>query len=89
MTAEQQSHLESARRELDGLDDALLLLLAQRAEAVQKLWAWKQAVGLAQRDEAREQAVLDRLVTRGAALGLEPDRLRDVLARIIGSPLRR
>lgn len=88
MTPTQQAQLEAARAQLDALDDALLDLLERRATAVAALWAWKHDEGLPRADPAREEAVIDSLVAKGIARGLEPDALRTVLASIVGRRLR-
>lgn len=88
MTPAQQAHLAAARAQLDALDDALLDLLERRATAVASLWAWKHDEGLPQADPARERAVIEGLIAKGIARGLEPEALRMVLASIVGQRLR-
>lgn len=88
MTPEQQAHLTAARAQLDALDDALLDLLERRANAVASLWAWKHDEALPQADPARERAVIEGLIAKGVARGLDAEALRMVLATIIGRRLR-
>ncbi len=58
--------LDALRREIDDVDDALLGLLARRAEIVKGIAEAKRAAGAPSLDPAREQRVLERLVRRGA-----------------------
>ncbi|MBL8923809.1 MAG: chorismate mutase [Myxococcaceae bacterium] len=88
MTPAQRQLLETTRALLDNLDDALIDLLVQRAEVVDDLWRWKQSQALEVRDPAREAEVLERLVTRAVAKGLDEQAVRAVLATVIGRRLR-
>ncbi|MCU0695655.1 MAG: chorismate mutase [Myxococcaceae bacterium] len=87
MTPQHHEYLETTRRLLDNLDDALVDLLAQRAEVVAALWAWKAQEGLDRTDTGREETVLRRLLERATAKGLDPLRIEPVLRAIIGKPL--
>ncbi|MCC6648609.1 MAG: prephenate dehydratase [Polyangiaceae bacterium] len=58
--------LARLRAEIDDVDDALLALLARRAEIVRGIAAAKRAAGAPSLDPTREQRVLERLVARGA-----------------------
>lgn len=87
MTPQQRQFLETTRRLLDNLDDALLDLLAQRAQVVSELWAWKDQQGLERTDARREAEVFERLRARAAEKGLDPARVEPVLRAIIGQTL--
>lgn len=87
MTPAQQAHLEAIRSRLDALDDELLAVLEARGRLVQSLWDWKDREGLPRTDAAREQAVVERLVTRGIERGLKPEVLRPVLLALVGRHL--
>lgn len=88
MTPAQRQFLETTRKLLDNLDDALIDLLAHRAEVVDDLWRWKQTQALEVRDPAREAEVLERLVKRAVAKGLDAQAVRAVLATVIGRRLK-
>lgn len=87
MTPAQQAHLEAIRSRLDALDDELLAVLEARGRLVQSLWEWKDREGLPRTDAAREHAVVERLVARGAERGLDPEVLRPVLLALVGRHL--
>ncbi len=69
--------LDDVRREIDAIDDTLLELLARRFAMVDHVKALKQSLAAAGSPlrPAREASVLRRLVTNGAAAGLNPDLL--------------
>lgn len=58
--------LAEVRRRIDAVDDQLLALLAERAELVAKVAEAKREGGLATVDPERENAILERLLERGA-----------------------
>ena len=69
------------------MDRAVVDLLACRAALVDLVWQHKQAAGLAQHDPAREAAIYADLLARAQASGLDRDRVRAVLGRIVGIDL--
>ncbi|PRH82095.1 ubiquinone anaerobic biosynthesis accessory factor UbiT [Arenimonas caeni] len=71
------------RRGIDGLDDAMLLLLAGRRRLVAGLAASKRRGGLPACDPAREHAVLARGDGLARRLGLPPGLARGQLALLI------
>jgi chorismate mutase len=76
------SVLAQLRDEIDGIDAAILELLAQRAELVLRVGEVKRGAGIAVYDRDREQRILERL----GGLAREPlDQLtvRCVFERII------
>jgi chorismate mutase/prephenate dehydrogenase len=81
--------LQRRRALIDELDDRLLALLAERAEAVAALWAWKVEHGVPERDPAREVALRQRLARRAEALGLDTAAVQRVLDAVIGQRLKR
>jgi chorismate mutase len=87
MTPQQREFLETTRRLLDNLDDALIDVLAHRAQVVTELWTWKDAQGLARGDPKREAEVVERLLARAAAKGLDATQLEPLLRAIIGHRL--
>ncbi|MCA2980222.1 MAG: chorismate mutase [Myxococcaceae bacterium] len=89
LTPDQRAHLEATRRLLDGLDDTLVDLLARRAEVVAALWAWKARQGLDRADPGREAEVLQRLLARALARGLDVAAVEPVLQAVVGRPLRK
>ncbi|MFT3707577.1 MAG: chorismate mutase [Archangium sp.] len=82
------NELDALREKLDAVDDALLKVLARRAEVVAEIWAWKQKNAVERIDPERERALRERLLTRAAALGLSRDAVSRVLDQIVGKPLR-
>jgi chorismate mutase len=87
MPPQQREFLETTRRLLDNLDDALIDVLAHRAQVVNELWAWKEAQGLPRTDPRREEDVVLRLLERAAEKGLDGQQLEPVLRAIIGRRL--
>ena len=79
--------LDKLRNEIELVDDALVDVLARRAQLVRAIWAQKARLDLPQRDADRETAELGRLLDRAEARGLAGDRVADVLARVIGHDL--
>lgn len=69
------SALESLRRELDGIDDAILSALLQRFQVTAQVKSFKQVTAKAIASPlrpAREAQILRRLLTRAAKQGLPP-----------------
>ncbi len=58
--------LDELRTAIDAIDDALLELLARRAEVVSKVAEAKRESGVYPHDPERERRVLDRLTSKGA-----------------------
>jgi chorismate mutase len=81
--------LSRLRAVIDGVDDRLVALLAERAAAVRELWAWKAKHGVAQRDPAREAELRQRLLLKADALGLDRAAVERVLSTIVGHALSR
>lgn len=81
--------LQRLRGVIDELDERLLALLAERAAAVDELWAWKAQHGVPQEDPAREAALRERLARSAAARGLDPAAVARVLDTIVGQRLKR
>lgn len=86
MSTDEQQRLRGV---IDELDDRLVALLAERAAAVDELWAWKARHGVPQKDPAREAALRERLARRAEALGLDPAAVGRVLDAIVGHRLKR
>ena len=80
--------LEALRSKLDSIDDELLDVLAERAQVVAEIWAWKQKNGVERIDPDRERALRERLLSRAESLGLARAAIERVLAQIIGNPLK-
>lgn len=82
------TELEALRAKLDSIDDELLDVLAERAQVVAEIWAWKQAHGVERVDPERERALRERLLSRAESVGLSRQAIERVLAQIIGHALR-
>ncbi|HEV2677938.1 MAG TPA: chorismate mutase [Aliidongia sp.] len=80
--------LTDLRRLIDGIDDQLLDLLAERIAVAERVAAYKQATGIAVRLPDRIEAVKARCAERGATRGLDPAYVRDIWARIIEETCR-
>ncbi len=76
------------RRGVDGIDDAMLLLVAGRRRLVAKLAAAKRREGLPARDPAREDQVLARGQGLARRLGLPPGLARGQLELLIADACR-
>lgn len=82
------STLALLRRGIDGLDDALLLLLAGRRRLVGAAAGLKQRAGLPPRDPGRELHVLARGLRLARRLGLPPELARGQLSLVIADAWR-
>jgi len=75
--------LAAIRREIDAIDDALLVLLQRRSQAVARAWQHKAVHGQARHDPAREAAILARLHAQNAGSGLAPQAVAAVFAAVL------
>lgn len=82
------SVLALLRRGIDGVDDALLLLLAGRRRLVGAAAGLKQRAGLPPRDPERELRVLARGLGLARRLGLPPELARGQLSLVIADAWR-
>ncbi|KFN42225.1 hypothetical protein N790_02850 [Arenimonas malthae CC-JY-1] len=82
------SALALLRRGIDGLDDAMLLLLAGRRRLVGAAATLKQRAGLPPRDPERELRVLARGLGLARRLGLPPELARGQLSLVIADAWR-
>ncbi len=64
MREEARTRLLALRERVDALDDAVLALVAERAALVAEIAALKAAEGVPLKDEAREQAIVERQQAR-------------------------
>jgi 4-amino-4-deoxychorismate mutase len=80
--------LTDLRRLIDGIDDRLLDLLAERIAVAERVAGYKQEAGIAVRLPDRIEAVLARCAERGSARGLDPVYVRDLWSRIIEETCR-
>ncbi|KFL36642.1 ubiquinone anaerobic biosynthesis accessory factor UbiT [Arenimonas donghaensis] len=76
------------RHGVDGIDDAMLLLVAGRRRLVARLAAGKRRAGLPARDPAREDQVLARGQGLARRLGLPPGLARGQLELLIADACR-
>lgn len=68
-----QYDLDDLRQSLDNIDDALLLLLAERFRVTNKVGLYKRANNLPPIDPAREAEIFTRIATKATRLGLSPE----------------
>ena len=76
--------LEALRAELDGVDTALVDLIARRLEIVAGVGAAKADSDTPIRDASRERIVLDRVAAAAEARGVSADLVRRIYREIIG-----
>lgn len=81
--------LDKLRQRLDGLDDELLRLVAERQEIVAAIGEVKRCAGRSIRDFRRERAVLDRGRRIARRYALDPALAESVLQLLIASSLTR
>ena len=85
--------LESLRREIDRIDEQLIVLVAQRLKLVKEIAMLKKKLGKGIRDEARERAVIDLARERAKKKGMDPvfaeDLMRLMIAQMAGVQLER
>jgi chorismate mutase len=75
--------LQDLRKSLDGLDNALVFLLAERFHITQKVGEYKKAHQLPAIDKAREDAQFARIESLATNAGLDPDFAKAMLRLII------
>lgn len=80
--------LSDLRQLIDGIDDRLLDLLADRIAVAERVAAYKRTTGVAVRLPDRIEAVKARCAERGAARGLDPAYVRELWDRIIEETCR-
>lgn len=74
--------LEDIRRQLDEIDDELVELLGRRFELISEVSSLKKATGTEVYQSGREKEILDRVVLRGKAKGLNPLLLQALFLQI-------
>ncbi len=65
--------LESCRRDIDAIDDAIVALLAKRFAVVDRVIAHKLSAGLPAAIPERIEEVVNRVRSKAMAQGLSPD----------------
>jgi chorismate mutase len=80
--------LTALRQIIDGIDDRILDLLADRIAVAERVAAHKRATGIAVRLPDRIEAVKARCAERGAARGLDPAYIRALWTVIIEETCR-
>lgn len=81
--------LDELRRRIDRVDDELLELLARRMEISREIGDFKSSHNIPVIQPERYNALMERRVEQGEALGLSPVFLRDILALIHEESVRR
>jgi chorismate mutase len=75
--------LKTLRRKIDDVDEAILVLLCQRAKICQEIGSEKKAQGLPVRDSDLEAKVFDRIRKRANELGLNSVQVEAVYREIV------
>jgi chorismate mutase/prephenate dehydrogenase len=79
--------LEDLRKQLTGVDEQIVDLIAKRQRIVRDIGRNKQSTGIGTRDYAREKDVLDMGRRRAEQAGIDPDLAEDVLRKLIRTSL--
>ncbi len=79
--------LEDLRKQLTGVDEQIVDLIAERQRIVGDIGRNKQSTGVGTRDYAREKDVLDMGRQRAEQVGIDPDLAEEVLRKLIRSSL--
>lgn len=72
MPSAQCSTMDELRQQIDRLDDQLVLLLAKRAEYIQRAADLKRSNGMPARIDDRIEQVVNRAMANAARAGLDP-----------------
>jgi chorismate mutase len=75
--------LAALRRQIEGTDDAILALVAQRMRLARAIGRQKQRAGLPVLDPAREARVVRRIATQARELGMPGEEVRSLFWSII------
>ena len=75
--------LHALRRDINEIDSELLILLAKRRRIAHSVVEYKINNNKPIRDEAREQALLENLISYGKSLGLDAYYINNVFQRIL------
>ena len=82
--ADAGAELERLRAEIEGLDRAVIKLLARRVELARQVGAAKHTLGLPTLDPAREAAVVRRAGALAREVGLDDEDVRYIFWHLIG-----
>lgn len=83
------AELEGLRERIDSIDDSLLSLLKSRMELSDRIGEYKSRHGMSAVQPQRYNALMDNRVAAGAALGLSPDFLRQILSAVHEESVKR
>ena len=75
--------LSDARRLIDGIDERIVDLFAERMRLVLVVRAEKEAVGLSVRQAAREEEILDKVSVRAVSAGIPGYLIRKIYACVL------
>lgn len=70
--------LDNWRKEIDALDEALLLLLVKRMDIVRKIGVYKKHNGVPARDQKRWDTLLAKLMTKAKVMSINPSLVRKI-----------
>lgn len=74
--------LETLRKQIDAIDEALVILLAKRMSIVKKIRAVKIQQGLPPLDQNRWEKVVSSVVLKAKTLGLNTDLVKKIWSSI-------
>ncbi len=77
-----QNQLHRLRKQIDQIDNQLVILLAQRIKVVKKIGEWKKKKGLPPLDKKRWRQILASKMTQAKKLGLNPNLIKKIYQTI-------
>jgi chorismate mutase len=77
------SDIKQLRREIDAIDEQIMLLLAERVKVCEAVGTSKKTRGLPVHDAKREEEIFQRVRARAAELGLSPIQVEAVYREIV------
>jgi len=80
--------LENLRRNIDDIDDQIVVLLFKRFEITREVGLLKANNHLPAHDHSREDQILSRLEEKSRLLSLDPDLIRSVYSLILSEVLQ-
>ena len=82
-SVDEETSLDELRAEIEGIDRALVELMAQRTYVAETIARVKDEEGLPTTDESQERVVMERASENADRFDLEPEVIRDVFRLLI------